>query len=217
MLLLRQADSKKPTAARTRLGTSDREASTRVFVSKAHEREALGKHSPGPNAYSPTDRGSSKVGPALVQLLALSRRDAWSKPPRSDTGSGMCCWAAGVGCGLGRGWRKPSRGCVCSSTCGGGLAGSRVGRLEVRRRRPLLGAEERQRQADEDLLAGAGRVQGVGGCREAGAALERPVGSAGCMQVGKRAASGCCDKQARLEECMRRPGQGCWQADEAIL
>ncbi|KAG2483294.1 hypothetical protein HYH03_017841 [Edaphochlamys debaryana] len=58
--LFAQANSKKPTAPTYRLGTAERERSRAVFVSKAHERENAGKHSPAPNHYSPNSTQSSK-------------------------------------------------------------------------------------------------------------------------------------------------------------
>ncbi len=52
--LFQQSLSHKPTAPRARLGTADRDGSRRVFLSKGHEREAIGKHSPGPQVYNPS-------------------------------------------------------------------------------------------------------------------------------------------------------------------
>ncbi|GFR43681.1 hypothetical protein Agub_g4789 [Astrephomene gubernaculifera] len=59
--LFAQASSLKPTAARARVGTADREHQRRVFVSKGHERESIGAHSPSPAVYSPNQLASSKV------------------------------------------------------------------------------------------------------------------------------------------------------------
>ncbi|GIL47132.1 hypothetical protein Vafri_4032 [Volvox africanus] len=59
--LFNQASSTKPTAARTRVGTADRETQRRVFVTKGHERESIGAHSPSPAVYSPNNGASSKV------------------------------------------------------------------------------------------------------------------------------------------------------------
>ncbi|PNH03324.1 hypothetical protein TSOC_010632 [Tetrabaena socialis] len=57
--LFGQASSKKPTAARARIGTSERDRSKKVFVSKGHERENFGLHSPSPSNYSPNMLASS--------------------------------------------------------------------------------------------------------------------------------------------------------------
>ncbi|PNW75203.1 hypothetical protein CHLRE_12g517050v5 [Chlamydomonas reinhardtii] len=59
--LFNQASSKKPTAPRTRVGTAGRDQQRKVFVSKGHERESQGAHSPSPNAYSPKHTFNSKV------------------------------------------------------------------------------------------------------------------------------------------------------------
>ncbi|KXZ47491.1 hypothetical protein GPECTOR_35g929 [Gonium pectorale] len=72
--LFAQASSKKPTAARTRVGTADRETQRRVFVTKGHERESIGAHSPSPAVYSPNTAASSKVKAASAWKFGTGDR-----------------------------------------------------------------------------------------------------------------------------------------------
>lgn len=51
--LFHQSDSRKPTSSRTRVGTADRDQRYRQYVSKDHEVDLYGKHSPAPNTYNP--------------------------------------------------------------------------------------------------------------------------------------------------------------------
>lgn len=58
-----QAMSKRESVPRTRIGTADREQTRNVFVTKGHERERYGIHSPSPNAYNPSLKAVSARTP----------------------------------------------------------------------------------------------------------------------------------------------------------
>lgn len=49
--------SKRESVPRARIGTANREHAARVYVTKEHERERYGMHSPSPHQYSPSLKG----------------------------------------------------------------------------------------------------------------------------------------------------------------
>jgi hypothetical protein len=64
-----QIDSRKHSSQRTRVGTANRDVRFKQYVSKEHEGDLFGKHSPAPNKYNPSIRPVSET--SLEGLLSL--------------------------------------------------------------------------------------------------------------------------------------------------
>ncbi|GAX76066.1 hypothetical protein CEUSTIGMA_g3509.t1 [Chlamydomonas eustigma] len=89
-----QIDSRKHSSQRTRVGTADRDVRFKQYVSKEHEGDLFGKHSPAPNKYNPSIRPLSRV--RTPQSFAFGTGDRFSEI-KSDNGRVLKVWTPGPG------------------------------------------------------------------------------------------------------------------------
>jgi hypothetical protein len=92
--LFDQADSRRETSSRTRVGTANRDLRYTQYISKEHEVDLKGKHSPAPNTYLPDHRYSSRVKSSQKSSFGSGDRFSQIKSGNAKT---LKVWTPGPG------------------------------------------------------------------------------------------------------------------------